>query len=76
MLPLRQEAAAFLARKMSEELMNMPIDEALPITRGFGHYLNLTQIAETHHRCPFAGFKPIALPCMLHAFNLHATNTC
>lgn len=45
-----QEASAFLAHKMSEELSGMPIDEALPITRGFGHYLNLTQIAETHHR--------------------------
>jgi hypothetical protein len=35
---------------MAEELMSMPIDEALPLTRACSHYLNLTSIAETHHR--------------------------
>lgn len=35
---------------MGDKLMNMTLEEALPITRAFGHYLNLTGIAETHHR--------------------------
>ena len=43
------EAAAYLAEKMSAELMNMPLEEALPVVRAFGHYLNLTSIAEVHH---------------------------
>ena len=45
-----QVAFHFLAQKMAEELMSMPIDEALPLTRACSHYLNLTSIAETHHR--------------------------
>ena len=45
-----QEAAKFLAQKMADELTAMPIDEAMPICRACGHYLNLTSIAETHHR--------------------------
>ena len=52
-----QEAAKFLAQKMADELTAMPIDEAMPICRACGHYLNLTSIAETHHRChPCAQF--------------------
>ncbi|KAL4519094.1 hypothetical protein Ndes2526A_g00199 [Nannochloris sp. 'desiccata'] len=43
------EAAAYLAEKMSTELMSMPLEEALPVVRAFGHYLNLTSIAEVHH---------------------------
>lgn len=27
----------------------MPLEEALPVVRAFGHYLNLTSIAEVHH---------------------------
>ena len=34
---------------MATELMQMPLEEALPITRAFGHVLNLTGIAEIHH---------------------------
>ncbi len=45
-----QEAAQHLARKMADELMAMPVEEAMPIVRACGHYLNLTSIAETHHR--------------------------
>ena len=45
-----QEAAHHLARKMADELMAMPVEEAMPIVRACGHYLNLTSIAETHHR--------------------------
>ena len=36
---------------MAAELMGMPLEDALPITRACGHYLNLTGIAEIHHRC-------------------------
>ncbi len=35
---------------MAAELMGMPLEDALPITRACGHYLNLTGIAEIHHR--------------------------
>jgi hypothetical protein len=35
---------------MADELMNMPLEEATPLTRALGHYLNLTSIAELHHR--------------------------
>ena len=43
------EAAAILGEKMSKELMEMPLDHALPVVRAFGHYLNLTSIAEIQH---------------------------
>ena len=75
-----QSSSKVLAQNMADELMSMPLDEAIPLTRacgasraswdsqalqergcstlsgtdvwpcGAGHYLNLTQIAETHHR--------------------------
>jgi hypothetical protein len=50
MVHVTQETAQILAQRMAEELMRMPIDEALPLTRACSHYLNLTSIAETHHR--------------------------
>lgn len=43
------EASKLLADKMSKELIDMPLEEALPVLRAFGHYLNLTSIAEMHH---------------------------
>jgi phosphoenolpyruvate carboxylase len=43
------DAAALLADRMSDELMALPLEEALPVVRAFGHYLNLTSIAEMHH---------------------------
>ena len=33
------EASELLADKMSRELMAMPLEEALPVLRAFGHYL-------------------------------------
>lgn len=39
-----------LSQRMADELMNMSIDEAMPLTRALGHYLGLTSIAELHHR--------------------------
>jgi len=35
---------------MADELMSLPIDDAMPLTRACGHYLNLTAIAELQHR--------------------------
>lgn len=39
-----------IQQRMGEELVNLPLEQALPITRAFGHYLNLTSIAELQHR--------------------------
>jgi phosphoenolpyruvate carboxylase len=39
-----------LSQRMADELMNMSLDEAMPLARALGHYLNLTSIAELHHR--------------------------
>lgn len=33
------EASRMLADKLAKELMDMPLEEALPILRAFGHYL-------------------------------------
>lgn len=46
-----QEASAALSANLVEELTAMSMDEALPLTRACGHYLNLTGIAELQHRC-------------------------
>jgi hypothetical protein len=32
-------AAQMLAQKMAEELFSLPLDEALPIVRAYGHFL-------------------------------------
>jgi hypothetical protein len=38
---------------MADELMNMSLEEAMPLSRALGHYLGLTSIAELHHRYEF-----------------------
>ena len=38
-----------LSKRLAEELFALPLEEALPILRALGHYLNLTSIAEAHH---------------------------
>jgi phosphoenolpyruvate carboxylase len=43
-------ASRLLSQRMAEELMGMPLDEAVPLTRALGHYLSLTSIAELNHR--------------------------
>jgi len=43
------EASRLLARRMQEELKDLPLEEALPLARACGHYLNLTGIAEMYH---------------------------
>jgi hypothetical protein len=35
---------------MAEELTQLSLDEALPLSRALGTYLSLTSIAELHHR--------------------------
>lgn len=45
-----QGASRMLSQRMADELMNMSLDEAMPLTRALGHYLGLTSIAELHHR--------------------------
>lgn len=45
-----QGASRMLSQRMADELMNMGLDEAMPLARALGHYLNLTSIAELHHR--------------------------
>lgn len=45
-----QGASRLLSQRMADELMNMSLDEAMPLARALGHYLNLTSIAELHHR--------------------------
>ncbi|KAK9905656.1 hypothetical protein WJX75_003995 [Coccomyxa subellipsoidea] len=44
-----KEASSFLSERMADELKGLPLDEAVPLTRACGHFLTLTQIAETHH---------------------------
>lgn len=62
------ESAHYLATRMIDELHSLPLEEALPLTRAFGHYLNLTMQAEIQQRCtaqPGAGGgggPPIAYP--------------
>jgi hypothetical protein len=37
--PRVQQASRQLAQRMTEELFALPLEEALPILRAFGHYL-------------------------------------
>ena len=45
-----QEASKILEQKLVDDLMGMELEEAISLARACGHYLNLTSIAETHHR--------------------------
>ncbi|KAG2442798.1 hypothetical protein HXX76_002877 [Chlamydomonas incerta] len=42
-------ASDMLSHRLAEELMNLDMHEAVPLTRACGHYLNLSGIAELHH---------------------------
>lgn len=44
------DAASYLFQILDKELTSMDINEAVPLTRAFSHYLSLTGIAEMHHR--------------------------
>jgi phosphoenolpyruvate carboxylase len=37
-------------RVLADELARMPLEDALPVTRAFTHFLHLANIAEQHHR--------------------------
>lgn len=39
-----------LYNKLTKELGSLPLEEAIIVARSCGHYLNLSSIAETHHR--------------------------
>lgn len=45
-----EDTAELLEKQLSAELNKMTLEEALSLARAFSHYLNLTGIAETHHR--------------------------
>ncbi|XP_051145691.1 phosphoenolpyruvate carboxylase 4 [Andrographis paniculata] len=45
-----EDTAELLEKQLAAELSEMTLEEALALARAFSHYLNLTGIAETHHR--------------------------
>lgn len=45
-----EDAASFLQDKLTQELKDARLEDAIPLVRYCSHYLNLTSIAETHHR--------------------------
>ncbi|XP_073055065.1 phosphoenolpyruvate carboxylase 4 isoform X2 [Primulina eburnea] len=45
-----EDTAELLEKQLAAELSQMTLEEALPLARTFSHYLNLSGIAETHHR--------------------------
>ncbi|KAL2455270.1 Phosphoenolpyruvate carboxylase 4 [Abeliophyllum distichum] len=45
-----EDTAELLEKQLAAELSKMTLEEALSLARVFSHYLNLTGIAETHHR--------------------------
>jgi hypothetical protein len=47
--------------------MNLGMEEAVPLTRACGHYLNLSGIAELHHGC-------VCTPCDTHATRVFVTH--
>ena len=56
-----------LSDSLAKELMAMEIDEAIPLTRACGHYLNLVRSAsDTHSVVPMnhdAEMLPYPVPC-------------
>ena len=44
------DSADILKEQLHFILKDLPLEEAVPVARACGHYLNLTMIAETHHR--------------------------
>lgn len=45
-----EDTAELLEKQLASVLSKMTLEEALSLARAFSHYLNLTGIAETHHR--------------------------
>ncbi|GIL43148.1 hypothetical protein Vafri_973 [Volvox africanus] len=42
-------ASDMISKRLADELMMLEMEEAVPLTRACGHYLNLSGIAELHH---------------------------
>jgi phosphoenolpyruvate carboxylase len=49
-LAKRERHGAGAPGRLSEELASMPVEQAVPVARAFGHFLTLANIAEQHHR--------------------------
>ncbi|KAE8055744.1 hypothetical protein FH972_012566 [Carpinus fangiana] len=45
-----EDMAELLEKRLAFEISKMTLEEALTLACAFSHYLNLTGIAETHHR--------------------------
>ncbi|XP_058091715.1 phosphoenolpyruvate carboxylase 4-like [Magnolia sinica] len=45
-----EKTAELLEKQLVSEISKLTLEEALTLARAFSHYLNLTGIAETHHR--------------------------
>ncbi|GIL72820.1 hypothetical protein Vretimale_4503 [Volvox reticuliferus] len=43
------DASDMISKRLADELMTLEMEEAMPLTRAYGHYLNLSGIAELHH---------------------------
>ena len=44
------DLSEMLKQKLVEELMSLNVEDAITVSRSCGQYLNLSSIAETHHR--------------------------
>ncbi|GAB4814136.1 hypothetical protein N2152v2_001182 [Parachlorella kessleri] len=64
-----KEGSRQLAQRMSEELFALPLEEALPILRAFGHYLSLTSIAEQHHSVRTTRMDDVAVKTLDELFS-------
>ena len=72
-LSSEEEAAEYLRQKLRAELRDITLEESIPLIRYCSHYLNLTGIAETHHRVraarqtsrPSKGFEEV-FEALLH----------
>ena len=55
-----------------QEVRELPLEEKVPIIRAFSHYLQLTSIAETHHRYIYRHPTHVANSASLFLLQLHA----
>ena len=44
------DLSAMLRERLLQDLMSLSVEDAITVSRSCGHYLNLSSIAETHHR--------------------------
>lgn len=73
-----EDTAELLEKQLAAELSKMTLEEALSLARAFSHYLNLTGIAETHHRynsyCLLILFQVKLKNNVLIVVNVYCTN--